>query len=342
MPSWTAQEAWAEDGFGFIYESLARFLDMDQVGHVLPVFVSYPDNTPLITKRKEISEFLAFCSGCDGWNEHLASMVAPLKGIPSRISHRVELTLEGTEFLLDWIPSRDGYEVCASVEPVAVESVVAALGDAGAIGIIPDGGRRWARAKGISLGSAYSKSAHKIARFVEGHRSDVHTVAIYWMSEYNLRRSQEELSDVHSAVLEMSDQLASYEIPCWFVGALDHLPTSMFLALKRVNMESRQPMPGKPFVIVCMAYSASWERDLIRGKVRPWEYGLGPEVVERFEGLRLSMLVRSGGAHTLSEFLAFASSYASIHFLDEPFNDVDLETWLATAAAARSKVVFGA
>lgn len=341
LPIWAANEIWSEQGFGFIYESLARLMDLNKVGYVLPVFVSYPRETPLVTKLKEISEFVSFCSGCKGWDESLDAMVGPLRQLNSgKGPDRLSVTLAGLQFNLDWVPARKGYIVHESSLRPRIDPPSAPLGDVGAVGMIPDGGRRWAQIQGISIRSSYSQSALRIATFVDEHRSQIHTLAVYWLSQYNLKRPDEQLADVYSAVFEMLDLLKCHSISCIFVGALNQLPTTVFDRLRRANMEA-QMGTDHPLVIVCMAYSADWETAFIQGGVRPWELGLGSEFAERFEALRLGLVLRSGGAKTLSEFLPRASSYASLHFDDLLFNEVDLGGWYNGAAASLAEAKFG-
>jgi undecaprenyl diphosphate synthase len=76
------------------------------------------------------------------------------------------------------------------------------------VGLIPDGGRRWAKEKEVPLLESYVKMMRVIALFVDTMMArDVGSVTVYLLSKENLQRKTEELKPVIQAEIELMNDL---------------------------------------------------------------------------------------------------------------------------------------
>jgi hypothetical protein len=57
--------------------------------------------------------------------------------------------------------------------------------------------------------------------------------------------------------------------------------------------------------------------------------------------MRLAIVLRSGGAFTLSDFLPEASSYAVLSVRNELFNDLNLPVWLENEIKGLVRAKYG-
>lgn len=121
------------------------------------------------------------------------------------------------------------------------------------VGLIPDGMRRWAKSRGISLAESYLQGAEKVADILQvlrGHH--VRTVTVYNLSRANLARSQAELEPVFNASIHFLTHLipARFEpdacsvrlygdrslLPAEYVAAAEHAESVMRGEDFRINI----------------------------------------------------------------------------------------------------------
>jgi undecaprenyl diphosphate synthase len=192
-------------------------------------------------------------------------------------------------------------------------------------GLIPDGGRRWACRQGVSLGESYSLSFEKIGEFAEEFfQSGGHCLSIYLLSKANLARKREELNAVGEAEIRFLQGAVTrltnrFSVEVGIAGYDDLLPEPLRTAVKELPRAS----PSGDFrLFLCLAYdpfdelihAANSLRELVVTKENLLSALWVPEEVD--------LVVRTGGAVTLSNFLPLQCAYARIVFMDRLFNDV--------------------
>lgn len=190
--------------------------------------------------------------------------------------------------------------------------------------IIPDGTRRWSRRQQIGLETGYGIAFDGLLRttiaLLERGLSDIH---IYMFSEFNLKR-------------EISEIVACLKVEHVFVKALVANRVSLrvhgnYASLYHYNPQfvaELQDLSRKPpdvqgqTVHVYVGYSfANHIRELY--SIHSIE-----TLVDHLIREKIDMVVRTGGARTLSDFLPTELRYSQLIFLDELFNDVGVDEYL--------------
>lgn len=188
------------------------------------------------------------------------------------------------------------------------------------IAIIPDGGRRWARQHGVAYKEAYLASIKKIVDLLEElYRNEVQYVSLYFASAFNFFRSKYEIDSFYEASTE---------------GILrDLVPFSQNkkVTIKIVGYRDEQyKMPEKELVsfktnrklFICFNYNSFDEIESAFCKK-----GDSEESFVNFLDIPypVDILIRTGGAQTLSGFLLPQLAFSRLFFLEKLFNDLTLE-----------------
>lgn len=199
----------------------------------------------------------------------------------------------------------------------------------GHIGLIPDGGRRWAKTKGLDLYSAYQRTMQKLAEYVEVFFDyGVSAISIYFLSKQNFLRTNVELDALFSAETEFISLLAdgmSDKLDCSVIcaGDISRLPHKMRLKLETLSNRKRRPRT----VFLCLAYDPMDE--LVRARLSGCSFESADEILSMLDvDQRIDLVIRSGGAVTLSNFLPIQAAYARLIFLEELFNDTSVRQYL--------------
>lgn len=137
------------------------------------------------------------------------------------------------------------------------------------LALIPDGNRRWAEARGLSVGEGYAAGAEKIKQFRKWALVDnsVETMSVFLLSTENIeRRPEDELEQLYSVFIDFFNGVAQNE----FVqenqirhevrgadSAVDELPDGVRRAIH--NMESATSDFNGPRVVFLIPYGGRAE-----------------------------------------------------------------------------------
>jgi short-chain Z-isoprenyl diphosphate synthase len=197
------------------------------------------------------------------------------------------------------------------------------------IALIPDGARRWARRENVALKASYGKSVALLTSYIDTLFSlGVDVVTVYLLSKENLKRSPEELSAalsqverfVRENVPELCDRLGTDAriagavdlLPAPWRGMGSHLLDTGTRSAKRLNL--------------CIAYDPLLE---LWSVINKKESSSSETLMScMWVADRVDLLIRTGGARTLSNFVPLQCGYAQLVFLDELFNDTSLDQML--------------
>lgn len=206
------------------------------------------------------------------------------------------------------------------------------MGDPKAVGIIPDGNRRYAKKHNISFFEAYKKGVEKAElalRFLK-EETKVKYVYFYTLSLENLkRRSKTEISLLFKLLkrklLEFLEKKPEAEFR--FGGELDLLPRELVELMKRVERESEGNWPK---VGLLVGYSGIQEvLRAARLAKDPSSY----EDLRRFFYLPdfpdVDLVVRTSGEERLSGFLPLQSAYAEFVFYPKLWPEMEVEDFRA-------------
>lgn len=202
------------------------------------------------------------------------------------------------------------------------------------IGIIMDGNRRWAKARGLQSLKGHTAGLEKAREIVRHAFSrGVETVVLYAFSMENWNRPPDEvgyLMNLFSRVLLRElDELSRGGVHVRFIGDLSRLPDTLRAAAQKLEEESSRADSGKK-LFIALSYGgraeilAATNRLLAEGKkeVREeemrtalWSAGMpDPDII-----------IRTGGEKRLSNFLPWQSVYSELFFSDSLWPDFTKE-----------------
>jgi undecaprenyl diphosphate synthase len=204
------------------------------------------------------------------------------------------------------------------------------LGEIKHVALIADGARRWSRREKVPLRDSYRKMMDLLA--LDTHAlfdAGAHVVTLYLLSKENLRRSSEELE----AALAEEKRFIEVLVP--------QLCTKLELSVRIAGNPELLPGPWSSIVLpvqdkaadikrklnLCIAYSPEAELSFALKRIQ--ENDNTDSIIQHlWVDEPVDLLIRTGGARTLSNFIPLQCGYANLVFLDELFNDTSVETLL--------------
>jgi undecaprenyl diphosphate synthase len=199
------------------------------------------------------------------------------------------------------------------------------------VALIADGGRRWAARENVTLRVSYRKMMDLLALDTQAlFEAGINIVSLYLLSKENLRRTQQELE---AALTEekrfveevVPDLCIKFNANAKIAGAVELLPESW----QYIKLPSHQPkMDSQKTLNLCIAYSPELE---LAAAIKEISQSSDMKAIIRHLWVSepVDLLIRTGGARTLSNFIPLQCGYAQLVFLDELFNDTSVETILS-------------
>lgn len=204
------------------------------------------------------------------------------------------------------------------------------------IGIIPDGGRRWASRENIPLVDAYRRSFSRVADLLSiAVKAGFEEATVYVLSRSNLARSYSELDAVYTAFSTLYDSLAQLcdiseckEVN--IIGRVESLPHMPLSWIQNIDM-----LCGSHHGIIVnllVAYDA-WDElaDVIVDRNRT-----NISITDLWVKTPVDAVIRSGGTALLSGFLPLQCAYAHLLATDQVFNDLTDDDFIRLTTAAKS------
>lgn len=190
------------------------------------------------------------------------------------------------------------------------------------VGIIPDGGRRWARNHGISYYESYLISMKKICEMMDLlYPIGINMISIYFSSSMNFLRPCQEVIDFNKAEEEfcksyLNPLVIKYGLHVDFCGNQELIPDGFLATLNSIKRKTQSN--NAKYLNLCVAYNPLNEL---------WESAKKSSTPDEFvENLwipsPLDLIIRTGDANLLSNFLPIQSGFARLYFIDRLFNDV--------------------
>jgi len=195
------------------------------------------------------------------------------------------------------------------------------------IGLIPDGNRRYARKKGISLFEAYESGVNKVREFLRWCRSyNIKYVSIYALSSENLKgRSESELNVIFSLMkkylneIKEDPEIHENEVRIHFAGERRSLPKDLIDLMSEI--EELTGNYSNYHVILLINYGG--RQEIVRAVKEILKNGYKPEDVTAEEikkHLYLpdipypDLVIRTSGEMRLSNFLIWQVAYSELYF----------------------------
>ncbi|WP_190021192.1 polyprenyl diphosphate synthase [Streptomyces hiroshimensis] len=218
------------------------------------------------------------------------------------------------------------------------------------VGIIMDGNRRWARARGLEAVEGHREGALRLGEVCEwGDEAGLETLTLWVLSIDNLQRSERELAGLLPLIGETIENLAARRR--WAVnpiGDLEVLPGHLRASMERAHDIGR----GAPGMTVNIAVGYDGRREiahavrqiLCAGIALPdddgdpaniWQVLIAEHLYTRHQA-DPDLIIRTSGEHRLSGFLLWQTACSEFHFCDVPwpaFTRADFRTALDSYAA---------
>jgi len=204
--------------------------------------------------------------------------------------------------------------------------------------LFPDGNRRWAKEKGVSIQEGYLKGKDKFNDFLRWSRDcGVATVTVFGFSSENWQRPKEQvdfLMYVFEKYLgEGIEEFNKEGVRVLVIGQKEKLSDSLKKVIEKVEKETAKNT--KVRLNLAVSYGGRW--DIVQASQKIVEQGIeSKNITEALlaQYLCLSdqpepdLIIRAGGEMRLSNFVLWQSAYAELYFspkLWPDFSEEDLD-----------------
>ncbi len=201
------------------------------------------------------------------------------------------------------------------------------------LGIIIDGNRRWARAKGMSPWKGHWAGIENLEKRLDDcMKMGIPEVSVYTLSTENLRRPKKELDELFKIFYRYLDKwekdgfLDKYQVKVRFIGDLDRVPPKLVKLMGKVMQKTAKYQ--KRVLNLLIAYGSKFEikevikaiaRKIIRaGRVSVTERDIEANLLVKTP---VDLVIRTGGTSRLSNFLLWQVSYAELYVTEKLWPD---------------------
>ncbi len=213
------------------------------------------------------------------------------------------------------------------------------------VGIIMDGNRRWAKARGLPTLEGHRTGLKKVKELAEWAKdAGIEEVTLYAFSTENWKRSPEEVNYLmklfEDAFGKELGEVVEKGFRIRFIGERGRLP----LGLQALIEETEKRTAGNARGTIAIALSYGGRAEILDAVNRLMENG---RISIDEESLRNAMwsaglsdpdlIVRTGGEKRLSNFLMWQSAYSELFFTDTLWPDFSKEEFDSILASFRKR-----
>lgn len=185
------------------------------------------------------------------------------------------------------------------------------------IGIIPDGNRRWAAAKGLSKEKGYDAGIDPgLALFKCCEQTGIKELTYYGFTTDNTKRSAQQRIAFTDACIHSVEILSKENASLLVVGNSD----SPMFPEELLPYTNRKTF-GSGGMKVNFLVNYGWEWDLDRLKTAGSSEKTLIHDIESYDISRVDLIIRWGGRRRLSGFLPVQSIYADFYVIDDFWPD---------------------
>jgi len=185
------------------------------------------------------------------------------------------------------------------------------------VAIIMDGNRRWAKQRGLPAAFGYRAGINRLRellpRFVQ---SQVETLTLFAFSAANWQRAETEVCELmrlaEQAICQFAPICRKHQIQVEVIGRRDRLPKSL---LDRSDEITQQTAHGNRRLRIAFDYSS---RESILTAAARLDGNLSARSLSESLGNAgdVDLLIRTGKAQRLSDFLLWECAFAELYFPD--------------------------
>lgn len=199
------------------------------------------------------------------------------------------------------------------------------------IGIIMDGNRRWAKARGVPALKGHARGQEvlrKVAR--HGFEKGIRYITVYAFSTENWRRSEDEvgylMSQLQRALKKYVGEFVDSGVKIIFLGAREGLSPKALAAIE--SAESQTAHGTKGTLGVCFNYGGQLEiADAVKKIIASGIIAddITPELINAYlygpELPPIDLVIRTSGEQRLSNFMLWRAAYSELYFIDKYWPD---------------------
>ena len=197
------------------------------------------------------------------------------------------------------------------------------------LGVIIDGNRRWAKARGLPPWEGHRAGAKKLDEFLNWCvEIGIPQVSVYALSTENLNRPKEELKHLFKVFEKYLDNLLNnkrkfsllekYEVKVRFVGELNRLPKKLIRLMGKLMEKTAKYQ--KRVLNFLVAYGGKSEivnavKKVVEEIIKHGKIEITEKEFEKYLYVPqpLDLVIRTGGYQRVSNFLLWQASYAEIY-----------------------------
>lgn len=194
------------------------------------------------------------------------------------------------------------------------------------VGIIMDGNRRWAKAKGLPTLKGHLQGQQTLRGIAQhAFRRGVEYLSVYAFSTENWRRTEEEIgylmSQVARSLKKYVPEFVDAGVRIRFLGVREGLPSSVLQAIE--NAEAQTAANDKATLAICFNYGGQQEIvDATKALIAAGT--LAEEITSETFAEHLyapdippiDLLIRSSGEQRISNFMLWRSAYSELVFTE--------------------------
>lgn len=197
------------------------------------------------------------------------------------------------------------------------------------IGIIMDGNRRWAKARGLPVFMGHSEGYKKFKEFIRWARKrGARYVVAYAFSTENWKRSDAEVGQITELLRMVLDteveSLKKEGIKLKFIGNVEQFPPDVVNKVREAEKETASGVNIE--VVVALSYGG---RDEIISAIKKLSLEDMQNLTEKSFSEKIStqgipdpdIILRTGGEMRLSNFLLWQSAYSELFFTKTLWSD---------------------
>src|SRR3989344_7236392 len=222
------------------------------------------------------------------------------------------------------------------------------------VAIIPDGNRRWARARGLNTLKGHKAGFERAVDIAKAARDiGIHTMTLWGFSTENWDRTEEEINYLmklyHKLLDDYLKEAHKDKVRIHHLGRKDRLPTSLIKKIE--NAESETKNYSKYIANIGLDYGG--QDDILRSVQTIIKAGIPAEKVDadlftKYTDLHdqpypyVDLMIRTSGEQRTSGFLLWQSAYTEYYWENDHFPDFTPEKLrLAVIDYSRRRRRFG-
>lgn len=207
------------------------------------------------------------------------------------------------------------------------------------IGIIMDGNRRWAKARGVTAQQGHLEGQKNVRRIAKAaFESDVEYVTVYAFSTENWQRAQDEVQYLMRLLVKglekYIDEMHDAGIRVQFLGERGTLNKNILQAIEGAEQKTAANQKGT--LAVCFNYGGQQEivsavQEIVSTGVVAEE--ISDELITKHLYTPsippIDLVIRTSGEQRLSNFMLWRTAYSELYFTDTywpDFSPEDLQT----------------